>query len=1349
MESCEYTGEYTGEELDRALANVSIVEAVQPAAAALDVAHFLTTRPVRIIENRNPFRLEERRVFDLSPFDNESLGAIVTRAGLNPEEYECSLNGERIADSEIWCTAVKPGQEIVLFIRVAGGSFGKEMMGLLIVLAGAVAGLLTAGAALFAFPALIGALGASGVTALFATAAMVGSSLLSWALSPGMPGPGQYSTTYDPTGPKGLAQPGVPISKGYGKFSWCGNVISSYVNFDGKDAYINVLTCYGWGPAASVSNPRINLKPIGSFQNCSYQVRLGTNDQTPIDGFDRTVNGYPQEVDLLVYGGPVVVPGTGTNIQGLDITVKFPSGLYRVTNDGNYVPLKFIYQIQVAPHGTSNWFSPMFPKDTETIAITHTNGTQTWPNWVVIPTDRFAGSGVVYDEDVSGNNHKPGDPWTGTQTVTVVNMDSSTSSTSATFTGEWQPCDPNMNQVRVLNWTEGYRVVENDTLSPIFDTVSVYGLAPGQWDVKVQKIGYCQDNNNNVIYADSTDAQHVCDGWLWNINEIFWSNLSYPNMILVGVKALATSQMSGADIQVMVDIVHDIGVDTAIPPQLAAYEHDNPAIVAYDVLYNPTYGAAKPLANIDVPALQAWADFNDELVTNQDGTQVRRHIFGGVFDQTGDVWKTLQTIGNMSRASVYAIGNNYTVIIDGPADPVQLFTVGNTTKDSFQEMWLALDDRCTLIECDFADAARDFRMDLPVSVMTAADINSGLQPKVTRTRLIGCTSRDQAWRWSYYQLMSTKLTLRTIQITAPIEAVCCRRGSVIAVQSDVTQWAVGGRVQSGSTLNTLAVERTDIVFAPSAGWTVSVQHPVIQRGTATISSVIGLVVGMNAALPAGRIVKAVGPDGTEYIVTGYSGSAITLSAPPATLAYGQVVTLYDLNVIDNLDVTAVAITPASGNGSGGSVLTVAGQFSAIPTQDSAWAYGQSAGYQPAKLFRVVGVRRSGEFHFEIGALEYNSICYEDVVPNYGAIVGVPNSTPAITNLSLTEQFQNGTLTGSSNSAVVAVGWMNGNTAVGAKVEVLAGTNGTWTSIGNIQGQGCTFVGYIGTTYQVRVTGFDWQGNLLGTPVTASITVVASSNAPANVTGFSGLLANGGTTVLSWTAVAGADHYEIRYTLNPASSTWITSEVLWDGTGTTWTDTTVRTGVYMIVAVSSLATGSVESVTPSTWQFASTGVGINPNSIAPTSVVWAMNGVSVTSSGGTFTSISPYGGGINRSGAWINIPNVSMQLNFAASLAANTSYFIYFYLDTNLNMQTPNAATGSGANSPEPGSHNPILFYGSSVAPLGNLGMLDVGYNNAHASTALENGLLAWYYTFTTDASGHVSNPELLSQCISL
>jgi predicted phage tail protein len=1257
-----------GAELVQSLANVSVVQVptrIDGVASPEEISHALTARPVRIIENRNPFRLEERRVFNVSPLDNESIGAILSRVAdlSDPEAYAISLNGERVPDEEIWRTVAKPGQELVLLTQAAGGNFGKQLMGLLIVLAGAALGMMAFGALLFAFPAMIGALGATGVAAMFATAASIGAGLLSWALAPGLPGPGQYSTTYDPTGPKGTAQPGTPVPKAYSKFGWCGNVVSSYINFDGKDAYINVLTCYGWGPGKSVTNPRINGKSINNYMNCSYQVRLGTNNQTPIDGFDKTVNGYPQETQMLVSAPPIVVPGTGTNVQGLEITVKFPGGLYRVTDNGNYVPLKFIYKVEVAPHGTSAWTVPLFPQNTETIAITHTDGTQTWPNWVVVPTDRFAGSGIVYDEDVSGTSHTPGDKVTINQNVAVYNLDGSHSTVSHTFQGEWQPCDPNMNQVRVLNWWQGYRVVQNDTLSPIFDTVSVYGLAAGQWDTRVTKIGYMNDTGSDFVMGDSTDSKHVCDGWLWNVNEVTWSNLSYPNMILVGVKALATSQLSGLNIQVMCDVEHDIGADTSLPPQLAAYEHDNPAIVAYDVLTNPTYGMNISAANIDVPAFQAWADFNDELVMNQDGTQVRRHIFAGVFDQSGDAWKVLQTIGNMSRANIIPIGMNYTVVIDAPADPVQLFTVGNTKKDSFQEMWLALDDRCTLIECDFADAARNYRMDLPVSVMTTDDVNSGLPPKVTRTRLLGCTSRDQAWRWAYYQLLSTKLTLRTIQITAPIEAVCCKRGSVIAVQSDVTKWAVGGRIQLGSTLNTLAVDRTDITFAASSGYTVTVQHPVVQRGTRTIQSTAGNIVTLTAAVPAGRIVKAVSPDGTEYIVTGYGGTAITISGSTGTLAAGQAVTLYDLNVIDNLNVTAVNLTATGGT------ITVAGNFSAIPTPDSAWAYGQSGGYQPAKLFRVVGVRRNGDFNFDISALEYNLICYEDVVPNYGEIVGIPDSAPMISNLSLTEVYQNGALTGSTNTSIVAVGWMNGNTAVGAKVEVQA-SGGDWNTISNIQGQGCTFVGYIGTTYNVRVTGFDWMGNLRGTPLTGSITVQASTNAPANVTGFAGNQTST-LTVFTWNPATGADHYEIRYTDNPQASTWLTSEVLWSGSGTTWTDTTVRSGVYMIVAVSSLATGSVESITPATWQYQP------PAYTLSSTVIQDPPGLVIADvANPPIGWQSPTGNLVGPGGAIISIPHQIFQ--YLGTPAANTTYYAYAYLDASANLGVfPNPSTAPG------------------------------------------------------------------------
>jgi hypothetical protein len=1145
-----------------ALESVSIISV--PESRNVYERDELALRSIRIIEILNPFRPGECETREVSALDNESLGAVVARADRDVERFDASINGERIAAEDVWRTVVHPGDEVVLFPCAGHGglkSIGMMMMALTV-------GLVSWGIGLYVGISFLG-MSYTAASILGSAIGMAGNMLISWALSAGQPSAPAWSLTYDPTGPKGLAQPGTPVPKAYGAMGWCGNIISSFVDFDGSKAYIYALACYGFGKATSITDIKLNSKSISDYQNTTYQVRYGTNDQTPIDGFNRTVNGYPQETELKVSNGAVTVVGTGTEIQGLQITIKFPDGLYRITNDGNYVPLKCIYTIQIAEHGSSTWTEPLFPYTTKSIATTHSDGSETWPTWVVVPTDRFAGSGLVYA--YNNDSHTAGDAWSSTMDVKTVAIDGSTSTTSSTFQGSWQLCDSAQEQVEVTAWQQGYRVINSFSLSAFFDTVTIYGLSKAQWDVKVTKIGYAWDQGSagDTVYADPTDAKHVCDIWLWNINEVEFSDLAYPNMILIGVQALATSQMSGSDLQIMATITHLLGEDTTLPTQLASYETDNPAIVAYDVLTNTLYGMSIAATNIDIPAFKAWADFCDETVTNQDGTTVRRFIFDGVFDQSSDAWKTLQTIGRMSRAAVVPIGTRYTVVIDGPADPVQLFTVGNTKRDSFRESWLSLDDRATLIECDFADAARNYRMDLPISVMTSEDLNSGINPKPTRTKLIGCTSRDQAWRWVYYQLLSTKLSLRTIQFEAAIESCCCRPGSVIAVQNDTTQWASGGRIQSGSTITTLNIDRNDLTFAASDGYAVSVQHPLVLRGTATVQTIASSTktVSMTAALPSGRILKAVSADGTEYVVEGYGGSTLVLSTAPSFVA-GTVLSLYDVNIIESLDVVSYTANDT------GAVLGVAGDFAAVPTEDCAWAYGQSAGAQPAKLFRVTIMKRSGDFNYTISGLEYSATAYEDVTPNYGEVVGVPDSSPYITELTLSEQYGNSTATGSTTTSVIAVGWKNGNTAVGALIEMQA-NGGSWTTVGKTTGQSCTLTGTVGIEYTVRATGFDWDGNTLGTAVTATITVTASTNAPDDVTSFTGTQTSSGAT-LTWDAVTSADHYELRYS-ELTTLAWDTATVLSDTlTGTTFTETTIRTGTYMIVAVGPTTSGSLES-----------------------------------------------------------------------------------------------------------------------------------------------------------------------------
>jgi predicted phage tail protein/sulfur carrier protein ThiS len=1285
--------------LEKGLSVIDRCSVIELPAAAAPASYDLALLPVRILEVRNPFRPEGRTETTIDPLENESVAAILARAGVDAAQYAVSVNGGTIVAADLDRTPVHPGDDVLLY-PVPGGAKGAiEGFGILLMAASAV---MTMGASALAGGAMWGVLGAfsaSQIAMMGVAIGLGGSLLMSWAASMNQPGQPNWSATYDPTGPKGLAQPGVPVPKAYGKMGWCGNIVSSYVTYAGIDAYIYALACYGFGAASSITDILLNGKPISNYTGINYFTRLGSNSQGPIDGFNKTVNGFPQETQLLVANGPVVVSGTGTNVTGLEICCKLPGGAYVITHDGNYVPIWISYKIEYALHNTGVWKTPLFPRNIGPASNTDSHGNITWPGWVVQPTDRFAGSGIVYAVDWSGT-HTPGDPWTGTQNVDVYDVAGNESTVSTTFTGEWQRTDPDLSPSLVTGWYQGYRILQAiDQTSALFDTVQIYGLAPGQYDVRVTKMGYRQDGAHDWVWGDSADFHFASDIWLWNINEVFLSDLAYPNMVLIGVSALATSQLSGANLTVQATITHDIGADTVLPTALVGFEHDNPAIVAYDVLANPLYGMAVPAAQIDVPAFVAWARFCDQTVTNQDSSTVRQFIFAGVFDQSSDAWQVLATIGNMSRAQVIQIGSRYTVVLDAPADPVQLFTVGNVIKDSFSEGWLSLDDRCTMIECDFADAARNYRMDLPVSVMTASDINSGLQPKITRTRLIGCTSRDQAWRWAYFHLLSTKLCLRTIQFSAAIEACCCARGSVIAFQSDVVKWAVGGRILAGSTTTALNIDRNDLTFATAAGWTVSVQHPVVSRGTATIATggVSGQYVTCSAALGSARILKAIGPDGTEYIVEGVSGSMLTLSTAPSTLAAGQTISLYDQNVIDVLAVSS--FTPTVFGATNGAVLGVTGSFSAAPTPDSAWAYGQSAGSQPAKLFRVTTIKRQGDFNFQIGAVEYVPDIYTIPTPVYGEIVETPNFYATIANLTLTELYANGTVTGSPNSSQIDAAWQLVNTSVGAQVSISANGGPLQVMATIPNGNSYTFTGTIGVTYLVSVYGMDAQGILGPTPATASITVQASTNAPGDVSALSGAFA-GGKTVLTWLDATDAVSYEIRYNANMANDNWTNAPVMWSGTGLTWSDTRQRNGVYMIKAISS---AQVESVNQAAWDYMQGSLRVNSIGLMPGQTI-VVNLKSNTYSSGTETVTviyeAPSQGLQLADGTWIQTTASSITWT---TLPPDTLYYLYLFLDPGTFML--------GCSTSEPSSPD------TSANP-GDLALCSAGGNYLALNTTL-------------------------------
>ena len=162
-----------------------------------------------------------------------------------------------------------------------------------------------------------------------------------------------------------------------------------------------------------------------------------------------------------------------------------------------------------------------------------------------------------------------------------------------------------------------------------YDVVNIYGLASGKWDCRY--ISRARGRTISRYRGDGymTDPHYTADAWLWDVTEIQFTDLAYPNFCLLSISALATSQINGALNHCAGDVYARLGADTVLPAALAGFEPDNPAIVAYDIIMNPLYGMASSTPNItvDVPALVHWAEFCDELVPILDlcGSVVERN----------------------------------------------------------------------------------------------------------------------------------------------------------------------------------------------------------------------------------------------------------------------------------------------------------------------------------------------------------------------------------------------------------------------------------------------------------------------------------------------------------------------------------------------------------------------------------------------------------------------------------------------------------------------------------------------------------------------------------------------------
>lgn len=297
---------------------------------------------------------------------------------------------------------------------------------------------------------------------------------------------------------------------------------------------------------------------------------------------------------------------------------------------------------------------------------------------------------------------------------------------------------------------------------------------------------------------DGKSLRHVNKVYWVQLTQIIYDDFVHPGKALIGIKALATSQLSGSDPKVT--WIQERSEVYVFNPYINKYEAqpaNNPAWAAYDLIHicrkigGEYIVFGQPHMRLDYNAFKAWAD---KCKTNG-------FTFNYIYDTAMRLWDALKYPEAVGRGKVIPVGTRFTCVSDYQSTPVQLFTVANIKHGSFTEEFQGVEARANSVEISFLNKDKDYERDvIPVYGDTYDESDTLTNP--AQVELMGCTSLEQAYKHGKHFLRCNKYEIRTVTIEAFTDAIACTVGDIILIQHDIPEWGEGGRVVavSGQTI---------------------------------------------------------------------------------------------------------------------------------------------------------------------------------------------------------------------------------------------------------------------------------------------------------------------------------------------------------------------------------------------------------------------------------------------------------------------------------------------------------------------------------------------------------------------
>ena len=308
--------------------------------------------------------------------------------------------------------------------------------------------------------------------------------------------------------------------------------------------------------------------------------------------------------------------------------------------------------------------------------------------------------------------------------------------------------------------------------------------------------------------TEDSKSQRLQNNTVWSsYTEIIDTEFTYPNTALIGVKfdseyfsniPARTYDLLGLRVKV------PSNYDTRTRKYTGMWDGtfktdwtDNPAWILYDVVTSKRYGLGNRLGDFgaDKWTLYQVSQYCDQLVPDGFGGQEPRFTCNAWLTEQRSAYYVINDICSIFRAMPVWNGQQLTVVMDRPSDPVWTYTNANVEKGEFNYTFSAKKARHNAIQVEYADKDNGYEKAIEYVSDDESIRRNGLNVK--KITAFGCTSRGQAHRTGLWLLQTEKLETKTVSFTVGAEGLMHVPGDIIKVAD--TYYAgtnVGGRVLS-------------------------------------------------------------------------------------------------------------------------------------------------------------------------------------------------------------------------------------------------------------------------------------------------------------------------------------------------------------------------------------------------------------------------------------------------------------------------------------------------------------------------------------------------------------------------